>query len=202
MARVSAEQRRKDLTLAAFRVMTRVGVSSATTRLIAEEAGVPQGVFHYAFRSKDELFRQLIYVVVEGMVGDALDAMVEGVSFQESLQRSLRQMWNNAITHPDCQLVLYELTAAALREPGGETLARWQYDQYFAFTKKLLLSLAEHTGVRWLAPVDVLSRMVSSMMDGLVLAWITDRNTEDSVAALDIFSSQLAKFAIIKDGDL
>lgn len=195
MPRISAEQRRKDLTEAAFRVMARVGVSAATTRLIADEAGVPQSVFHYAFHSKDELFQQLTRVVVDGMLGNALESLVDGASFEESVRRSLRQMWNNAISDPQRQLVLYELTTAALREPGGEMLARWQYEQYFEHTKKLLVALAEQGRTRWLPSIDVLSRMTTTMMDGLILGWITDQNTTEAEAALDLFSTQLATLA-------
>lgn len=195
MARVSAQQRRQDLTEAAFRVMARVGVSAATTRLIAEEAGMPQSAFHYCFRSKDELFQQLTKVVVESMLGDALDALVEGHSFEDSVRRSLRQMWENATARPERQLVLYELTTAALREPGGEAIAKWQYEQYFIHTGKLLVSLAERSGVSWNQPIDVLSRMATTMIDGLILGWITDRNADQAVAALDLFAAYLASLA-------
>ena len=55
MARMSAGDRRELLVAAAIRVMTRDGVAKATTRAIASEAEMPLGVFHYAFRSKQEL---------------------------------------------------------------------------------------------------------------------------------------------------
>jgi AcrR family transcriptional regulator len=195
MARVSAEQRRQDLTEAAFRVMARVGVSSATTRLIAEEAGVPQSVFHYCFRSKDELLQQLTKVVVEEMVGNALDAVVEAGSFDESLRRSLRRLWENGKQHPAHQLVLYELTTAALREPDGQTLASWQYEHYWESTGRFLEVLAERSGVTWTRPLAVLSRMVTTMIDGLILGWLADRDTEQAEAALDLFAEQLVSLA-------
>jgi AcrR family transcriptional regulator len=193
VARVSAEQRRQDLTEAAFRVMTRVGVPSATTRLIAEEAGVPQSVFHYCFRSKDELLQQLTKVVVEEMVGDALAAIVEAGSFEDSARRSLRGLWENGVRQPSRQLVLYELTTAALREPDEEGLAAWQYEHYWASTERFLTALAERAGVTWTQPIDVLSRMTTTMIDGLILGWLADQNTAQAEAALDLFAGQLAQ---------
>lgn len=192
MARVSAEQRRQDLTEAAFRVMTRVGVSSATTRLIAEEAGVPQSVFHYCFRSKDELLQQLTKVVVHEMVGDALQSVVEGDSFEDSLRLSLRGIWENGIRQPSHQLVLYELTTAALREPKGQALATWQYEYYWENTGRFLQEVADRSGVSWAHPLDVLSRMTTTMIDGLILGWLADPDTQRAEASLDLFAAQLA----------
>ncbi len=195
MARVSADQRRQDLTAAAFRVMARVGVPAATTRSIAEEAGVPQSVFHYCFRSKDELFRHLTREVVEHMLGDALDSLVVGDTFEESVRRSIRALWTSAVSHPERQLVLYELTTAALREPGGEDLARWQYEQYFDHGRQLLGALAAQGGMQWAAPLDVLGRMVATMVDGLVLGWLADRDSEEVEASLDLFTAVLVWYA-------
>lgn len=192
MARISAEQRRQDLTEAAFRVMARVGVPAATTRLIAEEAGVPQSVFHYCFRSKRELFQQLTKVVVDAMVGEALGAVVEADTLEESVRRSLRGMWENAAAHPDRQLVLYELTTAAMREPGDEDLARWQYEQYFAHTGRLLEELARRHDIAWTVPLAVLSRMTTTMIDGVILGWITDKDTDQVLATLDLCATCIA----------
>ena len=195
MARVSADQRRQDLAAAAFRVMARVGVPAATTRLIAEEAGVPQSVFHYCFRSKDELFQQLTREVVDGMLGDALDSLVEGHTFEESVGRSVHALWASAVSHPERQLVLYELTTAALREPGGGELARWQYERYFERGRQLLVALAAQGRMEWTAPVDVLARTVTTMVDGIVLGWLTDRDSEQVEAALDLFATMLVSCA-------
>ena len=47
--------RRAQLIAAATRVVAREGVAAATTRRIAQEAGVPHGLVHYWFSGKDEL---------------------------------------------------------------------------------------------------------------------------------------------------
>jgi len=55
VARMSAQARREQLVEAAIKVMSKEGLERTTTRRIAEEAGVPHGGFHYAFRDKNEL---------------------------------------------------------------------------------------------------------------------------------------------------
>ena len=60
MARMSAQARREQLVEAAIAVMSREGLDRATTRRIADEAGVPNGAFHYAFRDKNELLTHVV----------------------------------------------------------------------------------------------------------------------------------------------
>lgn len=196
MPRVSADDRRRDLIEAAFRVMSRVGVPMATTRLICAEAGVPQSVFHYCFRSKDELFKELTRTVIGTMITSALDSVVDGESFEDSVRQSLRRLWRTAVAHPEHQLVLYELTTAMLRDPSTADLAQWQYERYFDNTAQLLEVLASRSGVTWSLPIDVLSRLATTVIDGVILGWLTDHNTANVDAVVDTFAAQLAGMAV------
>lgn len=195
MARVPAVERRRMLIEAAFTVMARVGVPAATTRLICTEAGVPQSVFHYCFGSKDELFRELTTTVVTDMLGSALDSLVEGESFQDSLRDSLQRMAESALERPDRQLALYELTTTMLRDPTTAPLARWQYEQYFDHTAQLLLAVAERAEMAWTAPIEVLGRFATTVIDGAVLGWLTDRDTAQVTQMIDRLATQLATSA-------
>ena len=60
MPRMSADARRAELLQAALRVMSRDGIAAGTTRAIVAEAGMPLATFHYCFRSRNELLRELI----------------------------------------------------------------------------------------------------------------------------------------------
>src|SRR5882757_371226 len=114
VARLAVAERRRMLLAAAARVMARDGIAQTTTRAITEEAGMPRGSFHYCFRSKDELLRELITVVVGDMVQAARDAPGERGDLLQRLRTGLRALWGSVTEHPDEQLVLYELTTYAL----------------------------------------------------------------------------------------
>jgi AcrR family transcriptional regulator len=60
----TADGRRAELVEAAGRVVARDGVAAATTRRIAEEAGLPHGLVHYWFASKDELLEEVIMTLL------------------------------------------------------------------------------------------------------------------------------------------
>ncbi|WP_280443924.1 TetR/AcrR family transcriptional regulator [Nocardia brasiliensis] len=192
MAHVPAEQRRQELIAAAFRVMAQVGVSAASTRAISAEAGVPQSAFHYCFRSKEELLRELTHVVVTDMVDTALAALTPGANLEHDLKAGLTNLWTQATAEPERQLVLYELTTATMRDPNSADLARWQYEQYFLAAERFITGLAEAARIQWTQPIPVLSRMLATMIDGLILNWLADRNTAQAEATLDAFATLFA----------
>ncbi len=55
MSRMNVDERRARLVEAAIQVMSREGVSHATTRAIVTEAVMTTGAFHYSIFSKEEL---------------------------------------------------------------------------------------------------------------------------------------------------
>jgi AcrR family transcriptional regulator len=79
----AGDGRRAELVEAAGRVVARDGIAAATTRRIAEEAGLPQGLVHYWFASKDELLEEVIMTLLrqfEAATSEATAGPTEPVS--------------------------------------------------------------------------------------------------------------------------
>jgi hypothetical protein len=95
----------------------------------------------------------------------------------------------------DQQHVLYELTQYALRNPGLEDLAAWQYERYYEVGTQYLRDVAAAAGIEWAVPVPVVSRMLVSFIDGMGLGWLVDRNTDEARAALEAFIDGLCLLA-------
>ncbi|WP_430331083.1 TetR/AcrR family transcriptional regulator [Rhodococcus sp. ACT016] len=197
MPYVSAEQRRRDLIDAAIRVTADVGLAAASTRAICAEAGVQQSVFHYCFSSKEELLRELTREVVAEIVGTAVENLTPGVDVEESLLQGLTGLWETVTAQPEKQLVFYELTVGALRAPDRSDIAQWQYREYYASTGTFLTRLAETAGIEWTAPIPVLSRMVTTAIDGLILGWLADGRADEVEASLAPFAKMFAGMAIV-----
>src|SRR5438309_2141167 len=183
------------LVTAAARVIARDGIAQTTTRAIAAEAGMPRGSFHYCFRSKDELLQELVRVVIGDMVQAAEAAHVEGRSLVENLQAGLRAMWESVIEHPDEQLVTYELTTYALRDETTAHLARWQYENYYRQAIEYLTFVAQSGAIEWSLPMPVLARLLVTVVDGLSLNWLADRDSEAALGVIDALATQLAGLA-------
>jgi AcrR family transcriptional regulator len=201
VARMSAEERRTKLVDAAIRVMTRDGVARATTRAIAAEAEMPLGVFHYAFRSKQELMAMVTETIARRSKAD-IDAAVlaEGRPELFDLVRGgLMAYFDHVVAHPHEHLVTYELTAMALREPEMEEVAGRQYRYYLEENEKLVTAVAEMIGFDYSLPLPVVTRFVTSLMDGLALNYLAKGDEEEAREVVALLATTLVGFAMHVD---
>ena len=191
--------RRAQLIAAATRVVARDGVAAATTRRIAQEAGVPHGLVHYWFSGKDELLEE----VVQGMLRQ-LEAVTSvpaatgssGRSAAEDVIDRFRSAF--AVVESDDrgrQIALFELTTWSLRSPDHREVARTQYAAYRATAASVTSAwLAEHKVELPGAP-DVLAQFVAALFDGVNLAWLADPDGTRPDEIFALASTLLAQFA-------
>lgn len=195
MARLSVEERRRELVDAAIRVMARDGVAKATTRAIVTEAGMQLGFFHYCFKNKEELLVVVLETINERNVAAALELVAPDRDLVDLLRDGMRSYWKGVEANPGEHQVTYELTQYALRRPGLEAVARRQYAAYLDAATRFLTAVAAAADVRWSTPVPVLARAVHSILDGATLSWIVDRDSEATLAVLDGAAAALAQHA-------
>lgn len=202
--RVPVEQRRRALAEAGLRVIARDGVAAATTRAVVAEAGMSLASFHYAYRSRDELLREVVRLVVAGereVASAVLDASgVEGAgtgpeALAALVGAGLRAYLASVEADPGREQGMLELTFAALRTPELDGVAAEQYAQYRGLVVDLLTAAATATGMRWTRPVDELARTVVALSDGLTIAALVEPGT-DTGAAGDVIVPALLAHAV------
>lgn len=196
MARMSAEQRRERLLEAAVAVMTRDGVAAGTTRAIVAEAGMAVSVFHYCFRSREELVREVILRLQSGERTQVLAAVAPGADVRATLANAADGFMDYLVKEPGDQLVLFELNHYALRTPSLSDLAVEQYAGYYATARAVLEAVAEIHGVTWSLDLDVLARMVVTLIDGVTTTWLADRDTLHTRLVLDHLLDHVATLAV------
>jgi AcrR family transcriptional regulator len=185
---MSARDRREKLVEAAIRVMTRDGVTRATTRAIAAEAEMPLGVFHYAFRSKSELMAMVTEAIAAQSQAE-IDAALgsgSGEDLLDIVRAGLFAYLDHVVDHPKEHLVTYELTTGALRDEELEGVARRQYDHYQQLNENMLSAAAEMFGIEYPAPVPVMARYVVSLMDGLALNYLARGDADEARQVVDL----------------
>ncbi len=195
MARIAVEERRLQLVDATIRVMAEHGVAAATTRRIAAEAGTTLATVHYCFESKQALLREVITTIVNQLTSPARREVPTGVELPILVRAMLEELWDIVESEPKRQQLTYELTQFALREPDLAELARWQYELYYAECRRTLQGLAEATGSSWTVPMEVLSRLLLTAIDGAVLGWLVDGDGDRARAVLLTFGDLLASLA-------
>ncbi|WP_280885342.1 TetR/AcrR family transcriptional regulator [Streptomyces sp. LBL] len=188
---MAANDRRAELLEAAIRVMARDGVAKATTRAIVNEAGMTLGAFHYCFTSRAQMLELVTETLTERYVAEVRGLFAPHREIRDSVLDSLHAFWKGFEANPGEHQMSYELTQYALRNPGFENVAKRQYEIFLSAFSSLLELAADNAGIEWTAPVPVLARYVQSTVDGLNMAWLVDRNSEDSQAALEMLADHL-----------
>lgn len=192
MARLPSAERRRQLTEAAIRAMTRDGVPRTTTRSIAAEAGVSLSVFHYCFESKQELIESVITTITGHYVTLVREAIRPRETLRETVRAGFQAYWDHVSAHPGEHMLTYELTQYALREPGFEHLARRQYEMYCATYADLIEQLRLSMRFELSVPVPVLARYLAAMTDGLTLNFLVLGNDATWTDILDTITDHVA----------
>ncbi|MEV6730455.1 MULTISPECIES: TetR/AcrR family transcriptional regulator [unclassified Streptomyces] len=192
MARMPLAQRRRQLTEAAIRAMTRDGVPRTTTRSIAAEAGVSLSVFHYCFDSKQALLESVIETITEHYLTVVKEAIRPRTTLRETVRAGFQAYWDHVCAHPAEHMLTYELTQYALREPGFEHLARRQYELYCATYGELIEQVRLGMEFELRVPVPVLARYLAAMTDGLTLNFLVLGDAAAAVEILDMVTDHVA----------
>ena len=196
MPRMSAAERRTLLVEAAIKVMSRDGVAHTTTRAIVAEAGMQIGVFHYCFRSKEELIEQVMSSINEGTFDAVLPALTGKESFGDIVAGGLRAYWAHVVADPAPHQLTYELTQYALRS--APEAAHKQYDLYYDLTSKFLAATGEIAKMEWQVPVESLARFLLSVIEGVTFQWLVDEDADAGLEVLLLFGRSLVQFAAPK----
>ncbi|MCX4903008.1 TetR/AcrR family transcriptional regulator [Streptomyces sp. NBC_00878] len=202
MARMPSAERRRQLTEAAIRAMTRDGVSKTTTRSIAAEADLSLSVFHYCFDSKQALIESVITTITEHSTTVVREAIRPKATLRETVRAGFQAYWDHVSAHPGEHMLTYELTQYALRQPGFEHLARRQYQLYCDTYTELVEQLGRSMDFELRVPVLVLARYLAAMTDGLTLNFLVLGDDAAWADILDMITDHVAGLVRDTDDDL
>ncbi len=191
MSRMSVEQRRRLLIEAAINVMSRDGVANTGTRAIVAEADMAIGVFHYCFRSKDELVTEVLRSINKRSFAAVGDILTFSEDPSEVIQRGLEAYWNHIEDHPSERMLLFELTHYSLRNATERHAAQEQYGTYIAGMKRFLDAVGELGGLTWRSDVEDLARYTVATLQGISIQWLVNRDGKHARTMLSHIASHL-----------
>ena len=123
LARPNSDGRREQIVTAALKVTIAEGVFHATTRKIAEAAGVNVATLHYHFHDKEEI----IFSVMEVLASSYRETLARRFSTPQTLHDRIGDLLKFIFSEIEKsrgeQLVLQEMTLYVLRYPHAEHLA-------------------------------------------------------------------------------
>jgi len=164
--------RRRQLIEAAVRVVTRDGVAKASTRRIADEAGINLGTVHYVFGSKEKL---LSAVCSEGYESEgALNTakqLPDGCGVRVCFRAVIEGFLHSLHTQTDLAIAQYEVLFWVRRSDGEGAIAREVYTEYLRTITELFRRCAT-PDEQHLDP-SLLARYAFMIVDGMYLQFIT-----------------------------
>jgi AcrR family transcriptional regulator len=196
MTRIPADQRRAALVRAALVVIARDGVHGATTRAIVAEAHMSLASFHYAYRSRDELIREVISFVVDQQEAVSRAALAASDDLRSTVRSGLQAYFDLLKEYPEREQAMFELMHYSMRTPQLGTLPAVQHGSYLTAAHTLLEVGAAAVGVEWSLPLDDLARILVALTDGLTYAWLADRNDAAAGRLMDHIADTVASFAV------
>lgn len=101
-----------------------------------------------------------------------------------ALRAALARLWDLIEATPGRQLLTYEITTRALREPRLNDVAQQQYDNAMRSCAGVLTEVATQVGVLWDREVDELAGLVVMAIDGATLRWLVDKDSDAALRRL------------------
>jgi len=189
--RLPLAERRQQLLDAALVVMGEKGVAGATTRAITEQAGVPQGLFHYCFDSRHALLRALLE-----RESDVTVSMVAGIdpqrsSLEQALNDSFAAQFQRVSAEPERAAVLSELNVIARTDPDLLALLRAQRTRDLATIADCLSRWLSHPSLR--SAAGSWAEVVMAGLDGMTEEWLTSRDDDAWQRGSRLFAEAIAK---------
>jgi len=113
---VDLEKTRKNIILNAFKVFIDKGYYSTNIVDIANACDMSRTTLYYYFKSKDEIFENTIYLIIESIEKDVLKiSNIENLSIHDKV-KSLNEKWDKEFNNTNIILILIEVWLAIRRE--------------------------------------------------------------------------------------
>ncbi len=170
---VDADQRRTELTEAVWRVIRRDGVSAASVRAVAREAGTSMGALRHWFATQDELLHFAMTLVVQRARARAEAAAATGGPLVPRLLRVLEETLPLDDERRAEAEVWLALCARALVDPRLAELRDRSAAELHAFCTQVVQALVSDGAARADLHVDLEGERLYAVLDGLAVHAVT-----------------------------
>ncbi len=183
-ARPNSDGRREQIIDAALKVMISEGVYHATTRKIAEAAGVNVATLHYHFHDKEEILFKVMEVLVANYRATRAKQFATEQKLHDRIADLLRFIWSEIERAPGEQLALQEMTLYVLRHPHAEHMAR-EKDHEFLLLYADWLRTATDVRPENERQIMELANFIYTSFVGMLNQWLAVRDVDMFTQALE-----------------
>ncbi len=188
---LNTEERIKE---AARKVFMRKGFKGATSREIANEAGLNVALANYYFRKKEKLFQIVFRETVGNFLNDIINTLNEPIDLKAKIRSIIECEYQIQIKNPDLFTFLYsEIRINAveyLKELSGKK------DQFLKAWSKQINENIENNKIRNIDPISALTITMSHMHFPIIAASFLKKLGNFNDNAYNKFLFQQKEYAI------
>lgn len=173
--RPQSKGRREQIIHAALTVMISNGVYNATTRRIAEAAGVNVGTLHYHFHDKEEIIFSAMEELAASYRNTLSTRFTQPQNLRDRIEDLLWFIWSEIKQAPGEQLVLQEMTLYVLRVPHAEHLAA-QKEREIKSLYSVCLRHCRDVGPNDEPQIEELTEFIYACFVGILNQWLATRD--------------------------
>lgn len=188
--REGTPERREQILLAAWDVLSQVGFEKITTRRIAEAAGINIATLHYHFGSKEAVLTETLRYAQRWTDQQMRAAVTGSRTPEEALERAFAQAWNLMTKRPGA--LRFDLAVRGFRDPEARHEALGVYGAYRRFIEEIIeghIATGGSLGAD-LTP-QTLANYVVTVIDGVVFHHTLSGDDEAAQRNLEIVQDQV-----------
>jgi AcrR family transcriptional regulator len=204
MARVPTAERRLQFVRSAARIIAHDGLTAATTRRIAAEAGAPLASLHYCFRSKDELLDEVYYYLSRDYAQALPPVVASDAGLAAVVLAHAKRIWARMVAEPHEQVTTFELLLRRFRvgdeeEPKALAMNRSMYEGWIRSTCELFESAAVAAGESVPVNLELAVRLFISGIDGISMQHMADPDPDRSAALVEMLATTITASFVYRE---
>lgn len=188
----TTEKRRREIAMAFYNCAREKGISATTTRDIAREAGVKQGLLYHYFKDREDMIEEMVVSIAN----DHVDNFVKNLEMSGSPVDALDAATDFLISEEmirDNGSLFYDIWSEAKR---NERVARAMERTYNIFRKTIFRFLHDSAIADGMTYADInnLASIIMAIFEGVFLQWDFDRTNVDLPALKDISKTMVRSY--------
>ena len=173
-----ATQRRAQIIQAFYRCITRNGLHNASTRRIAEEAGVQPSILHHYFKDRNEMIEELVKSTVDKIAARYTTEIERHKNPKTRFNRGIDFLFGPDMINDENFGFFYDCWAQAGRNEKVRESFTMLYRRFREAMINLLVETNKSAGLSS-AQVKELATMIVAIQDGVSIQWDMDRRNVD-----------------------
>lgn len=181
----NASERRDQIIWALYDCLVEKGHEKVTIKEIAKKAGLPSGVIHYYFKSKDEIVSKLAAAIIEKYTYEIQDLLKDATSSEQKIMLTIDFVIDRLIFNLPLNRVFFNLIQMAFERTALNSVVKDMFENY----RKQLSEIFQAAGAG--DKSQMLGASLVAVTEGFSLQFMVDPQAFDHDDVREIITKEI-----------